>query len=685
MRRVLKVLLALLVIVAGAVAVLLFTFDVNRYKPELVAFVERQSGRSFAIAGDIRFAPSLVPTLVLEGVRLGSAAWGRNGDLAAIERIEARVALRPLLERRIEIKRIALSGATLNLETNAQGEGNWILRPASAAKTGKTTAAAALPNLAIESIILEHSTLRYRSGGMANTQALSVDEFTATASAPDTPVAIRLSGAYLQYPIKVLGNVGSWTTLVANESWPVDLSGAVKDLTCTAKGNIDRPLEGQGISLAVAMEAATLTALGDLTGVTLPPLKPASLTATLATEEQHYVLRNLNAKIGRSDLAGNLTITPSPARPTVQGDLNARLVDLTEVMPPPKGKGGRMFSTEPVFINELLPVDARLALRAAEVRTHKMNLADVAADVTVKEGQLQVSPLRARVAGGELDGVITIVPGPVMPSVNLDLRGKGILPGQLPQFQGKRLTGAPTDFAVDIAGAGRSIAEVMGSGNGHILVRMGPGRIPNNLASADLLLDTVRLLNPLSAGDPHTAIECAVFNFGVQNGLASAREGVAVRTDKLTVLGGGVVNLRTEGIDIGVQPKPRAGTGLNVASLGGDLVRIGGTLSDPKPVANAEGVAGAGFKIGAAVATGGLSLLAEGLFDRATANEDVCAIALRGTPRSASAGITAEGGSTTVPAQKKKSVISTATDKTKEAAKSTGEAVQGVFRKILGR
>ncbi len=68
-----------------------------------------------------------------------------------------------------------------------------------------------------------------------------------------------------------------------------------------------------------------------------------------------------------------------------------------------------------------------------------------------------------------------------------------------------------------------------------------------------------------------------MFNFGVREGPASSREGVALRTDQLTVLGGGLVDLKTEGIDIGVQPKPRSGSGLNVASLGGDLVRIGGT------------------------------------------------------------------------------------------------------------
>jgi uncharacterized protein involved in outer membrane biogenesis len=369
----------------------------------------------------------------------------------------------------------------------------------------------------------------------------------------------------------------------------------------------------------------------------------------------------------------------------IEGDLNAGLIDLTEVLPPLLRHGGRLFSTEPLFMETRPPGDARLGLRATEVRTHKATVANLSADVMLTERQLQLHLLNASVAGGEVEGIITVAPAPQAPHVDIDLHARGILPAQLPQFRGKQISGAPTDLDINVAGTGRSIAAVMGSGNGRILVRVGPGRMPNNLASADLLFETVRLLNPLSTHDPHTAIECVVLNFGVHDGIASTRNGVAVRTDKLTVLGGGVVNLKNERLDIGVQPKPREGTGLNVAALGGDLVRIGGTLSKPVPVADAETVAVAGVKLGAAVATGGLSLLAEGLYDRATAEEDVCAIALRGAPRSAAKGTTtAESGRTSTPAAHS-SALDKASETTKKAVKSTGEAVQGAFRKLFGR
>lgn len=679
MRRLLKFLLVLVVAAAVGMAVFLLTFDVNRYKGELTALLARQTGRSVAVNGDIGFAFSLVPTVAVEEVRLGNAAWGEAADLAAIERVEARVALKPLLDRRIEIRSIAVHGATLNLERNAEGEGNWSLRPAGSAAQNSRTTPPVFSDLAVDRIVVEKSTIGYRDSRGAH--ELAIDTFTADGSAPSSPVSLQLRGTWLGHPVTLDGSVGALHTLAANGNWPLDLSGSIAELKFTVKGNIERPLDEPSVSVAVAVSAPTLRDAGKLAAMELPALSPFSLTATLTTDQQRYELRDLEAQAGRSDVTGTVTVNRATTTPGFAGELNAVLVDLTEMLPPPAEQRGRMFSTEALFPATLPKVNGRLALRAAEVRTHKMNLAHTTGDVSLNEGELQVSALHAQAAGGDIDGGFVLRSQAKTPQVKFDLRGKGILPAQLPQFKGKRLTGAPTDFTFAIEGRGASIAEVMGSGSGRILVKMGAGRIPNNLATADLLFDAVHLLNPLAATDPTTAIECVVLNLGVKNGVASTQNGIAVRTAKLTVLGGGVVDLKTERIDIGVQPKPREGTGLNVVSLSGDLVRVGGTLSDPHPVADAEGVAGAGLKLGAAVATGGLSLLAEGLYDRATAEEDVCAIALGGASRSQpsrSAAVQAEP-------QKEKSVIEKTTDTTREVVKDTGEAVQGVFRKIFDR
>ncbi len=673
MKRVLLILVVLGLLAAGAAAVLLGRFDIHRHQGELSALIARQTGRSFAITGDIHFAPSLVPTLAVEGVRLGNAAWSKRGDFIVIDRAEAQVALLPLLRGQLEIKRLLLSGAKISLETNEKGEGNWVLGEQ---KTNARGAAPSLPlALAIRQVRIEKSTLRYHAVKSETAQVLDVKSLQLDSASASSPLAVDFSGTYRGLPFTLTGTVGSLDALRADRRWPFDLDARIKTVKAAVHGEAEKPLAGEGVRAEVALSADSLAALGDLGGWKLPALSPVSISASIIPPENKnnrgYSLPNVTIKLGHSDLAGHMRLDPAGARPLIEGEFTSTLIDLTEALPPPpkERKNERMFSVDPLPFATLRGVDAKASLRAGALKTHKMVYDKVTAALVLTNGRLNLSPLAAVLAGGRVEGALSADATTARPKVNIDLRGKGILPGQLPQLAGKHLENAPTDFVFEVHGSGVSVADIMGGGDGKLFVHTGPGRMPNNLASADLLLDGLRLFNPLAKYDPYTTIECAVVNFGIKNGVASGPAGIGVRTDKLNILGGGTVDLKTERIDIGAKPKPRTGIGLNIAALG-DFVRLGGTLSNPHPVTNAVGAAEAGLKVGAAVATGGLSLLAEGLIDRTSADDDVCAIAAGTQPLK--------------PAQKPKSVLQKTTDTTKEAAKSATDAVEGVFKSLFG-
>ncbi|HTT08325.1 MAG TPA: AsmA family protein [Gammaproteobacteria bacterium] len=674
MKRVLLILTLFCLLAVSIGAGLLRRFDVNRYKGELVALIAKQTGRSFGITGDIRFAPSLVPTVVVEGIRFGNAAWSRHGDLAVIDRVEAQAALLPLLRGHLEIKRLELSGAKLWLETNEKGEGNWVIGDQ---KPTAANTAAPLPfALAVRQIRVEKSTLQYHEAKAAAGQSLDIKSLRLESTSAGAPITLDFDGAYRGLPLSLSGTVGSWEALRENQRWPFDLKGRLKAVKAALRGEAERPVSGEGIRAEISLNAETLAALGDLAGRKLPPLSPVSVSASIIPLQkktgQGYSIPSLTVKVGNSDLAGHLQVDPTGPRPIVGGEFNSNLIDLAEILPSPEKekKSERMFSTNPLPFPSLRVADAKGVLRVGVLKTHKMVFDKVAVTLALTNGRLTLDPFDAGLAGGRVDGTLSADATAAKPKINIELHGKGILPGQLPQLAGKHLENAPTDFTFDLHGNGASAAEIMGDGNGKLLVHAGAGRMPNNLASTDLLLDSLRLLNPLAKSDPYTNIECAVVNFGIKNGVASGPTGLGVRTDKLSILGGGTVDLKTERIDIGAKPKPRTGVGLNIAALG-DFVRLGGTLSNPHPATDAGGAAEAGLKVGAAVATGGLTLLAEGLFDRASSDDDVCAIAAGTQPLRS--------------AQKQKSVMEKTTDTTKEAAKSATDAVQGVFKSIFGK
>jgi len=240
----------------------------------------------------------------------------------------------------------------------------------------------------------------------------------------------------------------------------------------------------------------------------------------------------------------------------------------------------------------------------------------------------------------------------------------------------KDIRGGATDLDLVIHGRGRSLATIMGAANGHLKLQMGQGVLANEalrLASSDLLLQGLNALNPLSAKEADTRLQCAVVNFRIDKGIAANTHGIAMQTDKLNILGGGRIDLKTEVIDIGARPESRKGLGINLSGLS-DFVRLGGTLSDPHPVTDTAGTLQAAGKLGAAIATGGVSLLVEGLYDRVTVDDDVCAVALGKKPV---AGAKSAAG-------REKSVLEKTTDTASKTLKGASKAVKGVFQGLFG-
>src|SRR5712672_1048257 len=95
-----------LLLVAAVAYVLSIDFD--RYRPLLAERVKAATGRDFVIAGRLDLALSLTPTLTVRNVRLANPPGFSRPDMATIAKLEAQVALWPLLSRRVEIKRFDL-------------------------------------------------------------------------------------------------------------------------------------------------------------------------------------------------------------------------------------------------------------------------------------------------------------------------------------------------------------------------------------------------------------------------------------------------------------------------------------------------------------------------------------------------------------------------------------------------
>jgi len=125
LKFILWLLVVLVALVAIAAVVLPMVVDPNDYKAEIATAVEKQTGRTLTIEGDISL--SVFPWLGLDigPTHFSNAAGFNEPSMARMEAVQVRVKLLPLLHKQLEVDKVRLSGLQLYLAKNKQGVTNW--------------------------------------------------------------------------------------------------------------------------------------------------------------------------------------------------------------------------------------------------------------------------------------------------------------------------------------------------------------------------------------------------------------------------------------------------------------------------------------------------------------------------------------------------------------------------------
>jgi hypothetical protein len=218
------------------------------------------------------------------------------------------------------------------------------------------------------------------------------------------------------------------------------------------------------------------------------------------------------------------------------------------------------------------------------------------------------------------------------PTLAVNLDGHGIDLSKLAAAVGQaRVTsGGSTDVAVNLSGPGGSLHRFAGGANGELRVVIGPARMKGGALDAGgggVLNHILDKADPFRQSDPSTDLKCAVVRLPIRNGIATSRRTIAYETTKVNMVVAGTINLGTEALDLAIRPTAKEGLGIGAVNLA-ELVRVTGTISRPEVGIDTVASAKAAVSVGGAIATGGISLLADSLFSKGTADRTPCQSAL---------------------------------------------------------
>jgi uncharacterized protein involved in outer membrane biogenesis len=375
------------------------------------------------------------------------------------------------------------------------------------------------------------------------------------------------------------------------------------------------------------------------------PRMPLTVTAKASVSAKHVEFEPLEIKLGESDVSGSLSVRlDGPLAIVVRG--KSVLVDgrpFGEAAPPPdagtpatKGAGAAaskpktgkwVFGEEPLPLQALGKASLDVELRVDELRWADAQLRNLELALRVGEGNAEVTTSFSTPHGGSAKGrgVLATAGNGVDLSIDFDARdlpinvASGDLddPAKIP----------PIGVSVSIRSSGGSLRALASATHGRVWLTQGAGLIKNNavgLTSGGLLSQLFRALNPFAKKEKYSHWQCTVLALQFKDGVGTL-DPMLAQDDKLVIVGGGKVNLKTEKLGIEFNTKPRSGVGISADMFVTPFVKLSGTLANPRVGLNQSGAVIAG---GAAVLTGGVSLVAQGVADRATAEGDQCVKAL---------------------------------------------------------
>jgi uncharacterized protein involved in outer membrane biogenesis len=620
MRIVKYVLIAVAVLIVGIV-VAVMTMDFGVLKGEIQQAAFDATGRKLAIEGKLHLSPFPTPTLLAEKVRFANAPWGSAPDMVKVDKVEARVALMPLLTQKIVVERLVLNAPEILIETDRQGRSNLEFEPVQPATgpPGQPTKPAppgtgTTPQIPVlNDVTLEKGRITQRDGKTGKATVLALDRLNIRGAGAGVPLQVELAGEYDGKKFDISGTLGSLAELSGTKPWPIDVKARAGGAEMTAKGSIAKPMEAKGIDLAFAAEGKDLTEFGKFAGAALPALGAYKMTANVAgPSSDGWTIKNLHLTVGKSTISGQATIDPERTPLKLTARLETPELDLAALKgaspapaqsaapktgpealrPASKPAGdGRIFDNSPLPLDVLKAVDADVSVSAKRVVDNKLVLNDASLILALARGKLAIQPLKAVIAGGAVDAKVTLDAAPATPELAIEASAKDIDANTLLTQLGQAgmVENAKAGLHANLKGRGKSMREMMASLDGTMGVVTGPGRIGSKYVDA-MGADLVKLF-ALSGGNV-SQLNCIAAPFTVQAGVARTNA-ILFDTARVTVRGEGDVNLRDERVNLLLTPKPKDPALVSLAVP----VRVTGSLASPAVAPDtfsvAKGVAGA--------------------------------------------------------------------------------------------
>jgi len=334
-------------------------------------------------------------------LRIANATWGSVPEMVNIGYFSARIDVRSLLHGKLRYENLRIRDATIVLERNPAGIGNWKF-PA-----GGLGALAVVPRSRTQfptliDFALARALVTYRTTS-GRILRIAMDRMLSHTADDKAPITLQVDGAYNDVAATLDAVMQSGTVLRdARVPYGAKLTLSGDATKAAFDGTMMEPLDFDGVQGPLTLNAPTLDGLLKMFGMTETANLPWAIAGNLKRERDDWSLSKVSGNLAKSSFAGSLSLHENGrGKPDdISADLDSKALDVDAIQSQiGDGKTAPDLASLPLQM-EITGVNLAAKLSSDEVKLAAMHFGALQFDGRLLDGNVTLRSLAFALADG---------------------------------------------------------------------------------------------------------------------------------------------------------------------------------------------------------------------------------------------------------------------------------------------
>lgn len=572
MKKFLWVVLTIIALGVAVVFLLPKLVPMERLAAKVKERVKMATGRDMDFRDvELVFWPDL--GIKMSAVTLSNPVWAKDKNMLTLESVNIALALKPLLNKQVEIKFFLLEAPVIHLEVGANGKNNWdFSKEAPAAELEESKAATTKSSSMASGFSFKFGPSQISNGKLSFIDAqkdgsYQIHDINLSATFPDLKSPLKLKGSltYRKKRVDIAIDILQPAGFMHGGASPGHADIKTSDFSVKAAGAL--AMQGELFNGHVETEVTSLSALlawlGDGKEAALP-FQKVSFTSALRASNTDLILKGADLMLDGVNAKGNMNIGFA-GKPEIFARLSLNKLNLDRFIGvKDEGAAGASvagkkeaaddgWDSKPIDLSGLKSINADLELKTEGFSVKGVDVGASVLTVTLQDKNLHFKSSEASLLGGKFSSNLNLNAAPAVPTMSFtfnmsDVQAKPVLTS-FANF--KKLSGA-VDANVAVTSSGNSQKALISNlkGDGSVIFKKGSLEGIDLVNIAQLVQ---KRLSDMSVGEGKTDFVELGGKFTIDDGIVSNND-LKMRGPLLQATGKGTISLPQKFIQYRVIP-----------------------------------------------------------------------------------------------------------------------------------